>query len=188
MMTRKRVIPYFVILGLVVAGCFLISPAARAGQTASGSSEEVQQLLSQTRTEVATLERDAGELASWARAKQLRWESHAQQLNKMKYHVNEAGQLLAKLHEARGTASPWQQEAIDRIYPLLKDLADNTEKTINYLNDARNRIRFSPYVDYAEAGNALATELATLVRDYVEFGELEADLLRLEEKLASTPS
>ena len=81
MNSQKRT-PYFLILGLLVAGCFLISPAANAGDTSSESSEEVSQLLSQVKTEAIALERDSEDLASWAGTKQLSWESHAGNLTR----------------------------------------------------------------------------------------------------------
>jgi hypothetical protein len=103
-------------------------------------------------------------------------------------HVNRAGELLTKLNEAREGASPWQHQAIDRIYPLLKELADNTQATINHLNDNQSNVHFSPYTDYAKANYDLAQELAALVSDYVEFGEHEAEFHRLQEKLQSSGS
>jgi hypothetical protein len=187
MNTQKRT-PCFWILALLVAGCFLISPTAKAGEPASESSQEIHQLLSQVRAEAITLERDSEELAAWTRAVRLSWTSHLEKLIKMKKHVNEAGQLLTRLNEARGTASPWQQQAIDRIYPLLKELADNTDRTINHLNANQTRIHFAPYIDYAKAGADLAQELATLVSDYVEFGEQEEAFQRLQEKLQPATS
>ena len=111
------------------------------------------------------------------------WESHAGKLNQIKDHVNQAGKLLTKLNEAREGASPWQHQAIDRIYPLLKELDDNTEATINHFNDNRAHIHFPAYQDYAKAGYDLAKELAALISDYVEYGDHEADFHRLQEKL-----
>ena len=187
-MNNQNRTPYFLILALLVAGCFSISPAANAGDTSSESSEEVSQLLSQVKTEAIALEQDSDELAVWARAKHVSWQSHSRKLNEIKDHVNQAGQLLRKLNEAKDTASPWQQQAIDRIYPLLKELADNTGMTINHFNDNQDNFHFGAYEDYAKAGYALAQELAALISDYVEYGEHEAEFHRLQEKLNPTQS
>ena len=62
-MNNQKRTPYFLILALLVAGCFSISPAANAGDTSSESSEEVSQLLSQVKTEAIALERDSDDLA-----------------------------------------------------------------------------------------------------------------------------
>ena len=182
MNSQKRT-PYFLIVSLLVASCFLVSPAASVGETPSGSSEKLNQLLSQIKTEALALEHDADLLAGWTRAKQVSWETHAAKLNDIKDHINQAGQLLTDLNDARGTASPWQQQAIDRIYPLVKELADNTGTTINHLNDNHGRIHFAPYTDYAKANYELARELASLITDYVDYGDHEAEFHRLQEKL-----
>jgi trans-aconitate methyltransferase len=179
---------YFVALALLVIGCFMTSPAAKAANPTTGSSERVSQLLSEVKAEAVALEHDAEDLAVWTRAKQMSWMSHAAKLNQMKDHVNQAGQLLTKLNEARTTASPWQQQAIDRIYPLLKELADNTSTTINHLSANKERINFSPYPDYAKANFELAQELAALISDYVEYGDHEEDFHRLQEKLQPAAS
>ena len=187
-MNNQKRIPYFLILSLLVAGCFLISPAAKAADNSSGSSQEISRLLSQVKTEAVALERDSDELALWTQSKQLSWESHAKKLNEIREHINEAGKLLTKLNEAREGASPWQHQAIDRIYPLLKELADNTEATINHLNDNRAHIHFAAYQDYAKAGYDLAKELAALISDYAEYGDHEAEFHRLQEKLQTAGS
>jgi len=185
-MNGQKKTPHILILSLLVAGCFSISPAAKATDTSSGSSQEIRQLLSQVKTEAITLEQDSDQLAVWTGAKHLSWESHATRLSTIKDHVNKAGELLTKLNEAREEgASSWQHQAIDRIYPILKELADNTEATINHLNDNRANIHFTAYQDYAKAGYDLAKELAALVSDYVEFGEHEEAFHSLQEKLSA---
>ena len=184
MNSQKRT-PYILFLSLLVAGCFSISPPAKAADTSSGSSQEIRQLLSQAKTEAIALEQDSDQLARWTQAKTLSWESHAAKLSAIKDHVNKAGELLTMLNEAREEgALAWQHQAIDRIYPILKELADNTEATINHLNDNHANIHFIVYQDYARAGYDLAKELSTLVRDYVEFGEHEEAFHSLQEKLS----
>jgi len=182
-MNSQKKTPYFLILSLLVAGCFSISPAANARDTSSGSSAEVSRLLAEVKTEAIALERDAADLHAWTGAKQVGWESHSGKLNLIREHINKAGQLLPRLNEAREGASPWQHQAIDRIYPLLKELDDNTEATINHFNDNSAHIHFPAYQDYAKAGANLAKELAALLSDYVEFGELEEEFHRLQENL-----
>jgi hypothetical protein len=176
------------ILALLVAGCISISPAAKAADNEQGSSKEIHELLTQVKSEAKALERDADLLASWARGKQVIWQSHAGKLNEMKDHVNEAGQLLQKMNNARVGASAWQQTAIDRIYPLLKELADNTEATIKHVNENKSQIHFSEYRDYTKASYDLAEELAALISDYVDYGDHEAEYHLLQDKMQSAGS
>jgi hypothetical protein len=182
MNSQKRT-PYFLILSLLVAGYFSISPAAKAANASTGSSEEVSRLLAEVKTEAIALERDTDDLAAWTRAKRVSWQGHAGKLTLIREHINKAGQLLTELNEAREGASPWQHQAIDRIYPLLKELADNTEATIKHFNDNTTNIHHSAYSDYAKAGADLAQEIAALVSDYVDYGDHEAEFHRLQDKL-----
>jgi len=185
MRTQKRTMFYFLLMGLLAGGCFLISSPAPAEDTPSGSSQEVNQLLSEVKTEAIALERDCDEIATWTSTMGLSWQSHASNLIRISEHINRAGRLLKQLQDVRHTASPWQQQAIDGIYPLLKQLDDNTEAMINHLNDNQSRIHFSPYTDYAKAGHELARDLASLVSNYVEYGNLEVEFHRLQDKLDS---
>jgi len=185
MKTQKRTIFYLLLMGLLAVGCFLISSAAPAEDTPPGSSQEINQLLADVKTEAVALEQDCDEIALWARNSQMSWPSHGKKLTLISEHINRAGQLLKQLQDARDTASPWQQQAIDSIYPLLKQLADNTEVMIEHLRDNQNKTHFSPYTDYAKAGYELARDLAALVSDYVEYGNLEVEFHRLQDKIDS---
>ena len=68
---------------------------------------------------------------------------------------------------------------------MLNELADKTAGIINHLNEKRSSLHLSEYGDNAKAGYDLAKDLAALVSDYVEYGNLEGDFHRLQEKLDS---
>ena len=48
------------------------------------------------------------------------------------------------MQAARADAKPWHQDAIDRITPVLKELASNTEAVINHLNATPKQLKFLP--------------------------------------------
>lgn len=164
----------------------MVSSAAPAEDTPSRSSQEVNRLLSEVKAEAIALERDCDEIASWAGNEQSRWESHASKLNVISEHTHRAGRLLTKLHETRATASPWQQQAIDRVYLLLKELDDVAEAMINRFSANTAHIHSAVYKDYAKASSDLAKELGSLISDYVGYGDKETDFHRRQEKLDST--
>jgi hypothetical protein len=68
-------------------------------------------------------------------AKRSTWRSHPDKLQEIRDRVNQAGKLLTELSDAPEWATPWQHQAFDRISPLLKELADNTEAMINHLGN-----------------------------------------------------
>ncbi len=156
--------------------------AARAADHMPDS-EQVSELLSQVKTHAFQLKEDAGTLESFTRNVSLSWQSHAVVLTRMKEDINEAGRDLAKLEEAKRSASPWQRTAIERILPLLKELAGNTEKAINYGNENQKSLFTEPYKDYLEANADLSSELASTISDFVDYGNTKERLDALERKL-----
>jgi chromosome segregation ATPase len=111
------------------------------------------------------------------------WESHAEELNRIKEGINTIGKTIARLQELRNSASPWQQEAIDRISPVAQKLASNTTAAIEHLNKEPSRIHEPQYQQYIKSNAEAATNLATLVKDFVEYGKTRTSLEAYERRL-----
>jgi len=148
-------------------------------------SPDITQLLAEAKTEAYELRRDSADLDTFVRSR-LSWESHATKIEMIKEHVNNTGKLLARLKEAEPTGSTWQKEAIARIEPLLKELAGNTEATINHLNENKSKVHFTEFKDYVKANYELAVDLEALIRDFVNYGEAKGKFERLRDKLEVT--
>jgi hypothetical protein len=160
---------------------------AAAAATASWAqtvrdSSEVSRFLSEVKTEAVQLRHDADELKSFTRSS-LTWQSHAAKVEEIKAHINKAGELLTKLENTKGTASPWQQQAIERITPMLKELASNTESTIDHLNQRPKLLHTGPYKEYVDANYEVASSLEELISDYVDYGKSKARSEELASKL-----
>jgi hypothetical protein len=65
----------------------------------------------------------------------------------------------------------------------LKELASNVTSTIEHLNQKPKLLQTGPYVDYAAANDEMASHLAELVSDYVEYGKSKAKSEELATKL-----
>jgi len=167
------------ILPLVV---FAFSTATVCAAQASRDSKEVSALLSDVKTEAVQLRHDADEMKAFTHST-LTWESHARKVEEIKEHVNSAGKLLTKLDNAKKDASPWQQQAIDRITPLLKELASSVTATIDHLSQKPKLLHTAPYADYVAANYDLASNLAELISDYVDYGKAKARSEELAAKL-----
>jgi hypothetical protein len=168
----------------IVLSAFALSAiSGSAVTTTTTDSEPVSNLLADIKTEAVVLSSDAGRMASFSRLTGLDWRSHAEVITRIKEHINEAGRLHAKLQELRGTAAPWQQMAIDRSLPMLKELADNTTKAINFINAKPARLFQEEYKAYLEANADTASRLAAMVADFVDYGSAEGRREDLERKL-----
>lgn len=179
MLNRKFVTRISV--GLFLGALALATPTVYGGQT-SRDSKEVSTILAEVKSEAIQLKNDADELKAFTHST-LSWETHAAKVEEIKRHVNNAGQSLSKLDSARASASPWQQQAIDRISPLFKEMASNVESTIEHLNQRPKLLQTGPYVDYAAANYDLSSDVAELISDYVEYGKAKTKSEELAAKL-----
>jgi len=185
-MNTKRRASLLFVLAALVAGFLVISPTAKASATSGEDSKEVSQLLSEMKVEAHQLELDAMEMETFSRSR-LTEGSHAVKLNLIGDHINKAGELLGQLHDARESGSAWQQKAIDEIYPLLKELAANTETAMKFFNENKSHVHVSPsYKEYLKENRGMATELAALITDYVDYGFHKSQFERLGEKLVAS--
>jgi hypothetical protein len=148
---------------------------------AYGDSAQTSKLLQDAKVSAVQLKQDSSRMESYTRS-QLAWNSHASQINMIKEHVNNIGKTLADLHNSRAGSEPWQRDAIDKITPLLQELAGNTESVINHLND-RKQTWHPEYQGYLKSNAELATDLSQLIGDYIDFGNAKAKTQALEQKL-----
>jgi len=166
-------------LGLLLFVFASIAPAVY-GQTKDSS--EVSALFSEAKIEAVQLKHDADQLKTFTRSP-LHWQTHAAKIEQIKEHVNKSGELLTKMQNARPTASPWQQQTIDRIEPMLKDIAATVESTIDSLNKQPQQLQTGPYREYVDANADLTADLAALISDYVDYGKAKNKSEALAEKL-----
>lgn len=182
MFNFKKSALFLAILSLFAIVCIVTPQSAAAVDKAKLDSEEVSKLLADAKSEAFELKHDAEIMESFSHSK-LSWESHARVIEQIKEHVNAVGRLETKLRNARVTASPWQEQAIDQITPLLNELATYTEAAINHLNANRARLHSTEYQDYLKANYEVASELAALVTDFVDYGKTKNRFEHLRDKL-----
>lgn len=169
-----------VLSGLLLTGTLLAGPPSVNAQSAD--SEEVTQLLNRVRTHAVNAENDAQLLDSYTRSS-VSWHSHATRINLMKEHVNDLVGDFNKAKELRSLGSTWQQQAIDNVEPLLKSMADHLGAAIDHLNQNQNRVKMTPWQDYVRANREYASKTASLIRDYLDYGEAANKVDDLEKKL-----
>jgi hypothetical protein len=143
---------------------------------------EVERLLQEARDEAVQLSKDADELEAMTRS-DVSWQSHAAMLDEMKEHVNAMGRLVPKLVASRDSASPWQQQAIDRMVPLLKELATNTSAAIQHISQNKLRPTSGSYPEYLRENSETAHQLSDMISSFVRYGQTRAKLQNLEQKL-----
>jgi hypothetical protein len=172
---------------LIATAVLLLTSFSAAAQ--NPDSARVTNLLRQAQEHAAQVDLYADQLATYTHSR-LSWQSHALQLTRMKDEVNELGKDVADLTEAAPEASPWQQDAIEKIDPLLRSMADHLSATIKHLNEHQNQVHMPPYKDYAQANYEYSQKMLAMINDYVDYAEAKAQAEALEQKLllSSEPS
>ena len=163
-----------------ILGLLLLSPAFAKAQIADSSA--ITDLLKEAKAHAVQAEDDAVTLESYTRST-ISWQSHGNRLTEMKVHANDLINDFNKLKSMRPGGSPWQQEAIDRIDPLLHEMADHLQATIDHFNDNKNRVQMPPYRDYAKANRELMNKTNQLISDFVAYGEARTKANSLEKSL-----
>jgi hypothetical protein len=143
---------------------------------------DIPSLFQDAKMSANQLKLDAVQMESYTRSK-MNWQSHSSQISRIKEHINRAGEIVSKLDEARGSAEPWHQTSIDRITPVLKELASNTESIIDHLNKTPNHLMNVTYKEYLTYNAELAGELSKLVGDAVDYDATKTKIESLHDKL-----
>ena len=174
-MKIKRV---FGLLGGFTLFCLVFATSALAQK----DSDEITSLLSQARTQAWQAAQDADTLQSYTMSP-MAWESHAAQLRLIQDRVNALAKTTQQLNDLRSQGSKWQQAAIDRINPLLRDMDETLATTITALNDHPERVNMPPYREYAHANYDVCEQAATVISDFVAYGKSKGTSVSLKEKL-----
>jgi hypothetical protein len=179
MNTRKLVSS--LVLGIVCA----VIPSTSYGQATSDNASVTAQ-LNDAKTIVAKIKKDAAQMESYAQTAGLSWQTHSAALQKIKADVNTLQENMRGLQSHRTVASPWQQDAIDRITGFANDLATNMNAAIDRLNKSKSRPTAPPYPEYLKANTQIASDLANEIDATIDYAQNKAEEDTLGQKLDSS--
>lgn len=169
-----------VIVSVVLSLGFALTPALAIAQ----DNPSVTGQLNDARVIVNKIKKDAVQMQSYSRANGLGWESHSAMLSGMKDDVNKLQANMRGLQSHRTIASPWQQDAIDRITSLANDLANNMNATIDQLNKSKSRPTAPPYPEYLKQNARIVSDLADEINGTIDYGQAKASMDALEKQLS----
>jgi hypothetical protein len=90
------------------------------------------------------------------------------------------------LQSHRTVASPWQQDAIDRISGFANDLATNMNAAIDRLNKSKSRPTAPPYPEYLKANTQIASDPANEIDATIDYAQNKAKEDTLGQQLDSS--
>ena len=97
--------------------------------------------------------------------------------------VNELQENMRGLQAHRPNASPWQQDAIDRVSGLTNDLATNMNAAIAQLNKSKSQPTAPPYPEYIKANTRIVNDLAAEIDGAIDYGQAKAAMDAAQKQL-----
>jgi hypothetical protein len=163
------------VLALFVSGCMFATAQ-------KPDSKQITDLFSEIKEHASLAENDAQTLESYL-GSNISWQGHADRLRLVKEHVNDLLNDYNTMVRLRDEGSPWQQEAIDQLRPLMKGMADHLTATIQHHREHPTHVKFEAWRDYVRGNSEYATKASSLIHDLVDYGAAKSTAESLERQL-----
>src|ERR1700722_8274228 len=175
---RRQTRP-FVIAALIVLLPVLLPLIAYATKD---ENPELTQLLADANDEAFDLARDATNTQMLIRTDE-NWVDHALMLAKVKGHVDNLALIIEKLNKAQKSGSELQEQAVEQMLPLVKQLSANTTAAINYLKQSKTRPISDTYTQYLEKNADTARQLSSMISSLIDYEKSMTEIENLRSKL-----
>lgn len=112
-------------------------------------------------------------------------DSHLPPLIELREDVNTMGKEIASLEAQRDSLEPWEQAAVDKVVPLLKEAADNTQGAIHYFNESRLGLWTPNYRSYVQKVQRDSDQIAQTLKDYMKYESVREAEVKLESAIGA---
>jgi predicted O-linked N-acetylglucosamine transferase (SPINDLY family) len=143
--------------------------------------DEASSLLKQIQKDSVQISKESAELSVSSRTG-LSSKTQGIYLNSLRDQINRTGQNLARLEQIKAGTAEWQQQAIDQMTPLARQIASNTEAAINHLNQNSQRLFAPNYTENLQAIADNASDLKDSVSGYLSVAAINEKADKLHEK------
>jgi signal transduction histidine kinase len=147
--------------------------------------QELTELLSEASGEALELAGDADEMQTLI-FNDTNWVTHALMLAKVKGHVDNMALIIEKLSKAQKSGSELQEQAVEQMLPLVKELSTNTTAAINCLNRNKARPITDSYAQYLNKNAETARQLSSIISSLLEYQKSMAEIEKLRSKLVAS--
>ncbi len=160
--------------------------AAWAAGWKSSNGESARDTLKDIRVHARAGAEDAYELKAMIANPRYSADSHMVRLNELRAEVNQMGKDIVKLNGERTSLPVWEQQAVDRVLPLVQDAAKNTSNAIHCYNTATNRLWGPEDSSYAEHVYRDADKIASTLGDYLTYERLQDEESAVQAHIAAS--
>jgi hypothetical protein len=143
---------------------------------------QLAQLLADANDEAFELASDATDTQMLIRTDE-NWVDHALMLARVKGHVDNLAIIIEKLNKAKNSGSELQEQAIEQMLPLVKQLSANTTAAINYLKQGKTRPTSDTYTQYLDKNAETAHQLSSMISSLIDYEKSMTEIKELRRKL-----
>ena len=127
------------------------------------SSIEVSILMGQARADAVQADKDITALETYLLAN-IPWQTHFLRLETIQVDVNNLLKDLKQLNAIKEEATPSQQDAINRLDPLVHSMSFNIAATIKYLNHNHSTVNMPVCTEHVRANRLLLDSICNVTR------------------------
>ena len=173
---------------LTAAIASLIASAPQMVAKTAGSvtvAQEARETLKELKGVAAKAAGEAENLDYLSQRSTVSADSHTTPLMELREEVNTMGKEIATLEAQRDSLEPWEQEAVDKVVPLLKEAADNTQGAIHFFNTNRTHLWSSDYQAYAQKVESDSNQIAKTLQNYLKYEEVREAETQLQSTIGA---
>lgn len=146
-------------------------------------SKKIADLFTEIKGHATLADNDAQILESFTRSATISSRSHTNQLKLVQEHISDLLNDYNETARLKDEGSPWQQEAIDQLRPVLKSMADHLNATIKHQNENPSQVKMGPWRDYVHGNSEYIAKASSLIHDLVDYGAAKSASDSLEHQL-----
>ena len=160
-------------------------PSTMAAYVTRPESQRLTQLLMDAKDEAIELANDADETEGLSLS-DANWVTHELTLAKVRGHVDNMALIIDKLNQAQKSGSELQEQAVQQMLPLIRELSANTTAAINYLKQNKNRPDSEVYQQYLKKNAEAAHQLSSMISALLEYENSMTEIEQLRSKLGAS--
>jgi hypothetical protein len=158
----KNILNTLTTSAVLVAGICAMSLALNAAD----APDAVSKLFADARTQSSQLSAD---WKSYTRQTSVNWTGDTAEVTHLKEDVDATAKTATALNDFKKQASPEQAATIDRIVPVIEEIADNTTKAMQFLGTNQKRLSGKEYKEYLQASSDTSNQLAGIISKLVDY-------------------